>query len=346
MKILMVGLGAAGQRHVRNLRRRLGRELSLSAYRVRRDSRILAEDLQVEAHDGLEEKYGIQRFDDLDAALGESPDAVFVTNPSSEHMEIALRAARHGCHLFIEKPLATLEDHLEELAGEVERRRLVAVVGYQYRFHPGFERLRSLLGAGRPGRILGARVVAGEHLPSWHPYEDYRQSYAARADLGGGVLFTQIHELDYVYACFGMPRLVFASGGRFSGLEVDVEDVASLLLEFQGPTHVFPVHLHLDYLQRPPIRSCEVLGDDGRIVWDYYGLAVDDFRVDGTVDRYATPEFRRNDMFLAGIDHFLACLRGEETPQVGVREGAVSVRIALAARQSMATGLPVLLRRP
>jgi predicted dehydrogenase len=343
MRILFAGLGSIGQRHVRNLRTLLGPELELLAYRVRGAQRILTDELEPEAEQGLAERYGIRAFPDLEAALSERPEAVFVTNPSSRHLEVALPAARAGCHLFIEKPLATAEAGVEELAAEVERRGLVALVGYPLRFHPCFERLRALLAQGRPGRILGGRVLLGEHLPSWHPYEDYRESYAARSELGGGVLFTQLHELDCLYACFGLPRLVFALGGRLSRLELEVEDTASVLLEFQAPLHRFPVHVHLDYLQRPPVRSLEVLGDDGRILWDYYGVTVDDVRVDGTLDRFAAPGFRRNDMFLAEAAHFLACVRGREQPRVGIREGAASLRIALAARRSMAGGEPVLL---
>ena len=88
-------------------------------------------------------------------------------------------------------------------------------------------------------------------MPGWHPYEDYRALYAARADLGGGVVLSQIHEFDYLYALFGLPRRLFAIGGHLSHLEIDVEDVASTLMEFNVDGHILPVHLQQDYLQRP-----------------------------------------------------------------------------------------------
>ena len=55
--------------------------------------------------------------------------------------------------------------------------------------------------------------------------------YAARADLGGGVVLSQIHEFDYLYSLFGLPRRVYAIGGHWSELEIDVEDTASILME-------------------------------------------------------------------------------------------------------------------
>ena len=59
---------------------------------------------------------------------------------------------------------------------------------------------------------MAVRIEIGEYLPGWHTYEDYRRMYASRADLGGGVVLSQIHELDYVYWLFGMPKRVFAWG--------------------------------------------------------------------------------------------------------------------------------------
>jgi predicted dehydrogenase len=343
LRILFVGLGAIGQRHVRNLRQLLGEDLELTAVRVRGRGHVLTDGLEVEAQTGLEERYRIRVVADLDTALAERPDAVFVTNPSSQHMEVALQAARAGCNLFVEKPLATLEQGIDELARLVDERKLVALVGFQLRFHPGFERMRALLSIGRPGRVVGVRAVVGEGLAEAHPYEDYRESYAARAELGGGALLGLVHEFDYLQAWFGRPRRLFALGGQLSRLEMDVEDVASVLMEFEAPSHRFPVHVHMDYVQRPPVRSCEVLGDDGRIVWDQTAGTVEDVRGDGSRERFDMSGLRRNELFRDEIGHFVGCLRGRDVPRVGVREASTSVRMALAARRSLETGDPVTL---
>jgi len=341
LRALMVGLGSIGQRHARNLRRLLGDGVELSAFRARGRTHVLTDDQRVESETGLVECLGVRVFPDLDAALGEHPDAVFVTNPSSLHREVALSAARAGCHLFVEKPLATSLEGLDELVEVIEGSGVAALVGYQLRFDPCFAHVEGLLASGRPGRIVGVRAVVGESLATAHPYEDYRESYAARSNLGGGVLLGLSHELDYLRALLGAPLRVFATGGHLSGLEVSAEDAASVLLECAAATHRFPVHVHLDYLQRPPLRSCEILGDDGRIVWDLVAGSVDDVHTDGSSDRFAPDALDRNGLFLAELEHFLRCLRGEERPRVSVREAAADVRIALAARRSMETGMPV-----
>ena len=109
MRFLVVGLGGIGQRHVRNLRTLLGSDVEILAYRVRRDSPTLTRQPERGARCKTSRRStDIRVFDDLDAALAERPDAVLVCNPSSLHLPVALKAARAGCALFIEKPLSRL----------------------------------------------------------------------------------------------------------------------------------------------------------------------------------------------------------------------------------------------
>ena len=339
MRVLIVGLGGIGQRHVRNLRALLGSEVEIMAYRVRGLTHALTDRLKIEPRSNVEEKFNIRAYGDLDQALAQDPDAVFICNPSSLHIPIALSAAQTGCHLFIEKPLSHNYNGVEELITLVERQNLVALVGYQMRFHPCLQRLQSLLQQQAIGRVLAVRVEVGEYLPGWHTYEDYRQMYASRRDLGGGVILSQIHELDYVYWLFGLPLRMFALGGHLSSLEINVEDTASILMECIVEGQPAPVHVHQDYVQRPPSRTCQVIGDAGKLLLDFHALSVQVF--DGEGQLAATHTFEglpRNQLFLDELNHFLACLQGDQTPVVTVRDAAQSLRMALAAKESLETG--------
>jgi predicted dehydrogenase len=315
------------------------------AYRVRRDSRALTDGLDVEPDSNVEQKYGLQVFTDLESALGKNPDAVLVCNPSSLHVPIALTAAQASCNLFVEKPLSNNAERVNELIDLVETQHLVGLVGYQMRFHPCLQRLHTLLQLGAVGRVVAVRIEVGEYLPGWHPYEDYRQIYASRADLGGGVILSQIHELDYVYWLFGMPTRIFALGGHLTRLDVDVEDTASIMLECVVDGRAIPVHVHQDYVQRPPSRTCEVIGEAGKILVDLRELTVTVFGEGGSIAESSTyPDFRRNQLFLDEMSHFLGCLEGRETPRVTFRDGAHSLTMALAAKESLETGQAVDLR--
>jgi len=339
MKILMVGLGGIGQRHLRNLRTLLGDEVEILAYRVRRLSRVITPTLQVDADRDVERVYGVRVFGELEAALAERPDVAFLCNPSRLHVPVALACVQAGCDLFIEKPLSDAFAGLPELQAAVEKQSRIVMVGYQLRFHPCFLRMQEIVRSGALGNLLAVRAAVGEYLPGWHRYEDYRQGYAARADLGGGVVLSQIHEFDYLYALFGKAKRLYSIGGHWSNLEIDVEDVASTLMECEVSGRPLPVHLQQDYLQRPPQRQCEVVGDEGKAILDFPTLSVTMYGADGgVVDRFACEQLDRNQLFIHEIQHFLDCVKTRSRPVVDLQEGMWSLQLALAAKESIATG--------
>ena len=338
MKFLLAGLGGIGQRHTRNLRALYGDRCELIAYRVRRDSPVLTDSLQIEAPTGLEERYGIRSFDSLEAALGERPDAVLICNPSSMHLSVALAAAKAGCHLFIEKPLSHSLDQLDELAGLIEDKSLVCMVAYQLRFHPCLQLAHRLLTGGAIGRPVACRAIVGEYLPGWHRYEDYRTMYASKRDLGGGVVLSQIHELDVLFWFFGRPRRIVSMGGHLSDLEIDVEDVASTLFGYDGMV----AHLHQDYLQQPPTRQLEIIGTEGRVAVDLRASSVRGFGASGDLLTNESFEgLERNTLFLDEMKCFLSALENGTPVPADLSAGRQSLEMALAIRRSMETHAPV-----
>ncbi|MEP7051218.1 MAG: Gfo/Idh/MocA family oxidoreductase [Pseudomonadota bacterium] len=340
-RCLFVGLGGVGQRHLRNLRTLLGDAVEVCAYRVRRERQTLDDTLHVVPGVDLEEQYGVSVCSDLAQAFETRPDVVLITNPSSLHVPIALQAARSGCHLFIEKPLSHSMAEVSELVDLCEAQRLTTCVAYQLRYHPGFLRMRELLAAGVVGRVLSVRAEVGEYLPGFHPYEDYRRMYAAKSELGGGVTLSQIHELDYLCALFGAPRRVFSMGGHVSSLEVDVDDLSLSLLEFahSDGSPLF-VELHQDFVQRPAQRSVTVIGERGKLSWSLSARFFEHCDEFGkVVERLDLSGVARNQPFLDELANFFACvIRGEPcTPSV--REGALSLQVAVALLESQAQGI-------
>jgi predicted dehydrogenase len=338
VKFLMIGLGGIGQRHARNLRALFGADCEIIAHRVRRGSPLLNDALQVDGPGALEERYGIRAFDRLEDALAERPQAALICNPTSLHMSAALAAAEAGCHLLIEKPLSDTLEQVDRLAGVVARRGLVCMIAYQLRFHPCLTLAHELYAGGAIGRGIACRSIVGEYLPGWHGYEDYRQMYASRRALGGGVVLSQIHELDCLYWFFGRPRRVVAMGGRLSDLEIDVEDVASTLLEYPGMV----AHLHQDYVQLPPVRQLEIVGSAGRISVDLRAATVQAFGRGGeSIAARAFADLQRNSLFLDELKCFSDAVRNGRPVPVDLDGGRQSLEMALAIRRSMEAGLPV-----
>jgi predicted dehydrogenase len=339
MKALFIGLGSIGQRHLRNLREVLGDSVDIIAYRAKRQVPVLNDKFQVDENANLAEKYNLREFDDLDEALNEKPDIAFITNPTSHHVDVALKAAQAGCHLFIEKPIDSCIDKVDELAQLVTEKGLITTVAYQLRFHPGLNQVFRWLQEKRIGNLLSGSIRQGEYLPGFHPYEDYRISYASRKELGGGVILTQIHEFDYALWFFGLPQRIVAVGGKYSYLEVDVEDTATILMECKCDGRTLPVTLTLDYLQKPPDRNCIIIGDHGKIVWDFHGgHATLTPMGDEKKEVLDFSQFYRPSMFIDELKQFLNAVAGKGSPSVDLQCGIDSLRMALAARESLETG--------
>jgi predicted dehydrogenase len=343
VKALFFGLGSIGQRHLRNLRVIAGPELQVSALRTRCRQIVLNDRQQVIEGESLEEKYSLTTFTELSEALAWKPDIALICNPNSLHIPSALAAAEAGCHLLIEKPLSHDLEGTEKLAAILDEKKKIGFVAYQMRFHPLIRLAKEIIRESGIGRILSARAERGEYMPGWHPYEDYRESYAARSDQGGGALLSQIHEMDYLYSLFGLPSRLFAVGGHLSSLEVDVDDVASVLMSCRVDGQEIPVELHLDYVQRPASQTLRIIGDEGKIDIDFPSMILEHHRLGELVRREEMQDFQRNQLFLDEMNHFLACTRGEEKPLVSIRDGAQSLRMALAAKESLRTGNTVTL---
>ena len=339
MKALFIGLGSIGQRHLRNLRKLAGDSVEVIAYRAKRQVPVLNDKFQVDENANLAEKYNVREFDDLDEALNERPEIVFITNPTSHHVDVALKAAKAGCHLFIEKPIDSCIDRVDELVELVSSKGLITTVAYQLRFHPGLNQVYRWLQEKRIGNLLSVSIRQGEYLPGFHPYEDYRISYASRKELGGGVILTQIHEFDYALWFFGLPRRIVAIGGKYSYLEVDVEDTATILMECKCDDRMLPVTLTLDYLQKPPDRNCIIVGDQGKIVWDFHSGHTTLIPMGGEEKKvFDFSQFDRPSMFVDELKQFLNAVSGKGSTIVDLQCGIDSLRMALAARESLETG--------
>lgn len=342
MRFLFVGLGAIGQRHLRNLKVLRGDSAQVTAFRARGEPEVFDDRNQVIPGLAVTQHYGITLARDLDAALAEGPDVCFVTNPSSLHLAVARAAVEAGCHLFVEKPLS---DSLEGVDRLLERARAlgrVATVGYQYRHHPAFRRIRELVQSQALGPLHFVRAEVGDYLPDYHPAEDYRRSYAAQRSLGGGVVRTQCHEIDLLVALLGMPFRVFSLGGHLSSLDIDAEDLVTSLFEFRSPEgRLTTVTLHQDYLQRPKRRCLEILGEHGKIAWD---LIRGSFRRWGSAGELLEDQdwsaYPRNQLFMSELDEFLGAIEGGPPPEVTLEQATLSLQIIGAIQASLVSGQP------
>lgn len=336
MKILMIGLGSIGQRHLRNIRRLYGDEHEILAYRVRRLQQTFSDDMKIRDGVSVEDEFHIRVFSDLDEALLERPQVAYITNITAKHMDCAIRATRAGCDLFLEKPISDSMSRVSELQDVVAQMRNIVYVGYQNRFHPCIQDARGFLEAGVIGRTISVDNEFSERLVTMHAYEDYSKTYMARKEMGGGpVLNLQIHCLDYLQMLFGVPESVYTIAGRNSGLNINVEDHASSLYCIrQNGDGKLPVYSHTDFLQYPPVHRLKIVGEKGRIEADL-NQAATKLIVDGeTVSEIIHKDFTRNDMFIEELKDFIGCIKERRNPSSDLTQGIIGLKMALAAKKS------------
>jgi predicted dehydrogenase len=324
MKFLIFGCGSIGQRHLKNLK-------------IVNVGEIIVFRTKIKKIKKLENEYDIKTYSNLTEALDQNPDAVLVTNPTSLHIQSALAAANHGCHIFIEKPISDTLDRIDELMDIVHKKNLVVLIGCNMRFHPCLQFIKKLLKEERIGKVISARVQMGQYLPDWHPWEDYRKMYSAHRSLGGGIILDAIHELDYISWLLGDVTQVFSFSDKLSNLDIDTEDVAEILLRFKSGAIA---EVHLDYIQRYPTRSCEIIGEEGTIILDIK---------DGNVKVYTSEkkrwevfeqpkDYNMNQTYIDEMSHFINCIKGKEEPLINIMEGLKVLKIALGAKESAKIG--------
>ncbi|MBL7161562.1 MAG: Gfo/Idh/MocA family oxidoreductase [Anaerolineales bacterium] len=323
MKILIAGFGSIGRRHFRNLYALGERDFLFlrSTHSTLPDDEIVEFPVETE----------------IEAALEHKPDAVVISNPTALHLDVAIPAAEAGCHLLLEKPISHSMERVDELQAAVESGGGQVLVGFQFRYHPQLRQIAKLLANDDIGQPLAVRVHWGEYLPGWHPWEDYRQGFSARADLGGGVILTLTHPLDYLRWLLGDVAALWAFSSQVDDLEIAVESIAEIGLRF-GNGVLGTVHLN--YIQRPHTHQLEIVGAQGAIRLDIIEKTLRVFKAStGEWEIYSTPEgFERNWMFRDQTAHFLAVTRGDEQPLCTLDDGIWAQKLAMAAHESARSG--------
>jgi len=314
----VVGYGSIGKRHVRNLIKI--KHIEILVCTKNKEADIL-------------KKNGIKIFKSLTDSLKEKPDVGIICNETSLHVKTAIKLAKHDCHLFIEKPLSNSLKNTDILLNLIKKKKLITIVGCDMRFHKCIQKIKKIIEHGDLGKIISVRVENGSYLPDWHTYEDYRDSFASKKKLGGGVVLTLIHEVDYLYWFFGKVNEVSAITGKFSDLEISVEDFAAILLRFQKN---IIAEVHLDYFQQPEFRNCKIIGTKGIIYWDSNSNEVRQYKNSKKkwITKLKDKNFQRNNQFIYELEHFLNCIKNHKQTINPIEDGINTLKISLAVKKS------------
>jgi len=324
MKLLFIGMGSIGKRHLKNC-------LALGYSDVYIFSSSFTEYTLVSQE---------RCFKDLHQALSAHVyDVVFINTPTSTHIDILnkLVGTPHKC-IYMEKPISHTVESINSETLSSFKKKDAMVVGYDLRFDPGLSKCIGWIEEGLIGKVLAFNAFVGSYLPDWRPNIDYRQSMSAQKKSGGGVMLDLAHEFDYLYYLFGEVERLSCFYQKTGALEIETEDVAHVIVEFKSGVSGA---LSLDYLQRDYTRYCRVTGSEGSILWDYASNRVTLLKGDHLHDVFDYNHFSRDDRFKA----ILGCVLNRNFTDkrlVGFDEALYSLNMILKAKQSSETNSVIL----
>jgi spore coat polysaccharide biosynthesis protein SpsF len=327
-RAVVVGAGSIGQRHIRNLR-----TLGITD--------VVALRTRLGHSQGLDPALGVREVTTWDGVADARPDIGFVCNPTSEHLDTIRRLIPHVRGLFIEKPLAASLDDIDSAIEQIDDRRIVSFVGHNLSFHPAVRAMWQQLGDGSLGAPTALQCQAGHWLPDWHPDEDFRRAYFARADLAGGVLRTLVHEIQLACDTLGHPVEVSCLLTPNAALPLDVEVMADLSVRHAGGS---VSQLHLDFVQRGLHRVGVLSCERGWVRYDLVNGEVAAQRAGEGQPRllWSDPSFDWNRTYLDELSTFLQFVReGRVRHPQDVWHARSGIAVIDAAFQSAAAGRTV-----
>ena len=315
--VAVVGLGSIGRRHLENLGRLgVGRKLVVRRAHGKNPAFAPPADAVV--------------VDSHQAALAAPLDAAIICNPTSEHVPAALAYLAAGVPVLVEKPISHRLDEAQRLIAAAKEGGARAGMAYVMRYHPAYRLAREAVAAGRLGRLLYAKVWFEAYLPDWHPWEDYRQGYAARRELGGGALPTLDHEIDFLNWLLGAPESAAGRSGRSGALEMNADDWATLSIEYPGGVQASGV---FSLCRRDRSRGFELIGERGTLAFRFETGRLELLDGRGEPEAlWAAAGYDLNDPYLALLRDFLGALLdpGREPP-IPLAAGWHALRVAASA---------------
>ncbi len=320
MKILIVGLGSIGTRHLRNILHLGYTDVSV----VSRSGILPIEFSSLSVHSTLTEALSSSHF-----------DAAFICTPTAYHYaDVKKVLAAKIPSVYIEKPVSHSLAAVDDLLAMSQSYSSTVVVGYDLHFDKGLQKVKQLIDENAIGKVVSVNAQVGQYLPDWRPQQDYRIGMSAKKETGGGVMLDLVHEFDYLLWLLGSPSLVACQYSHTDTLDIETEDVCEVLFRFRNGA---VGTIHLDYLQRKLVRNCMITGSNGTIWWNLADTKVEWIKGNSQKQIFSYNDVERNDRFIEIMQSFLE--NNQDERLTNLKAGIESLRWVMAAKYSAENGV-------
>lgn len=303
MNVLIIGLGSIAKKHIAALQN-VAPEATVYALRSKPDAPTYGNVTNISDSDLDRMKF----------------DFAIISNPTSLHAETIERLLPTGIPLMIEKPVFESLDH-KELLEKIRQSGVTTYVACNLRFLDSLRFLHDYISSHPERRVNEVNVYCGSYLPDWRPGTDFRQSYSAIPELGGGVNIDLIHDIDYVRWIFGQPTQSFGICRNVSSLGIRATDYANYILTYPG----FTASVILNYYRRDYRRRMEVLFSDTTWTLDVAANTITDS--DGSIVFKGTNNI--TDTYTGQLRYFTEHIRSGESMENDVDEAYETLIVCL-----------------
>jgi len=277
--------------------------------------------------------HGGRAADDVDELLDDpGVDGVLIATPHSTHTDLAVRAARAGKHVFVEKPLALTVTDVRRIADAAGAAGVVLQVGHNRRRQLANRRIKEMIDGGELGTVLQLEGVhnapAGHRstLPAWRKHPDEAPF--------GGMTGLGVHTVDTFHAFVGRARRVAAFSSRFAE-QLPIDDATVVAIEYEsGPLATIATNYFT-----APVVSLAVFGTEGAVWNEEDGARL--FTQSRTEPSRSERKIAVLDTVADEIAEFAAAIQGRASPETGADAALEVAAVLEAIGRSVGTGAAV-----
>jgi predicted dehydrogenase len=304
MKVLIIGLGSIAKKHILSILSNNPNSI-IYAYRSSKSLTTVENVLNITCLD----------------KFNQSIDFIIISNPTAFHGSTILNVIKFKVPIFIEKPVLDNLNLFEPILQEIKSNKIVTYIGCNLRFHPVIQYLKTYISDHNP-RINELNIYSGSDLKYWRPYDDYKKSYSANSNLGGGVHLDLIHEIDYCLWIFGLPNKVHSVMSKKSSLNIDAIDNARYIFEYQE----FTASINLNYFRKDTKRQIEIVTDTDTLLLDLEKCTIYKYSTNSII---FMKDFKIQDTYDEQLLYFINCINNNIVPMNSFEDGILTLKIAL-----------------
>ena len=240
MRVLLIGFGSIGKRHF---------EILASFEQIAAIDVVTKQNIQNKGALSFKELSDVQDFEHYDYFV--------IASETAKHYQ----QLKYVCSKVDNKKVI-VEKPLYDKCYEAFTCNNKVFTAYNLRFHPVLQKLKNII---ENEQIYYVNAICGQYLPSWRPNQDYRLSYSADINQGGGVLRDLSHELDYLTWLFGGINKIDSINAKISDLDINSDDIFTAIAVTDDKTIV---NVTVDYISKIPMRRLIIHAENSTVEAD------------------------------------------------------------------------------